>query len=43
MDWLTKMINDELVKVIIDVPSPTKVIIDMVVCYHKILELIVIN
>ena len=38
---LTKMIYYELVKVTINVSSLVKVIVNVVICYHKILELII--
>ena len=40
INWLTKMIYYKPVKVTIDALVLTKVIINMVVCYHRVLELI---
>ena len=41
VDWLTKIVHYEPVKVTINASSLAKVIIDMVVCYHKVPESIV--
>ncbi len=41
VDWLTKMVHYELVKVTINAPGLTEVILDVVVRYHGLLELIV--
>ena len=43
IDWLTKMVYYKPVKVTIDTPGLAKVIIDMVVHYHGIRELIVMD
>ena len=43
VDWLTKMIYYELVKVTIDVLDLVKVIINVVVYYHRIPDWIVID
>ena len=43
VDRLTKIVHYELVKVIIDTPSLAKVIIDVVIRYHNLPDLIVIN
>ena len=41
IDWLTKMMHYEPVKVIIDLPGLAKVILDVVVQYHGLLDSIV--
>ena len=43
VDWLTKMVHYKLVKIIIDAPGLAKVIIDVVVRHHNLLDLIIIN
>ena len=43
IDQLIKMIHYELLKVTINTPSLAKMIINIVVCHHKVLELIAIN
>ena len=43
VDWLTKMVYYEPVKVIIDAPGLAEVIIDMVVRYYGLLDSIVTN
>ncbi len=43
VDCLTKMVHYKLVKVTIDVLSLAKVIINMVVYYHRVLESIITN
>ena len=41
VDWLTKIIYYKPVKIIIDAPGLAKIIIDMVVRHHNLLDLIV--
>ena len=41
VNWLTKMVHDELVKITIDVPGLAEVIIDVVVRHHGLLDSIV--
>ena len=41
--WFTKMVYYRLVKITIDAPGLIKVIINMVVCYHSLLNFIVTN
>ena len=41
VDWLTKMVHYELVKIILDVSGLAEVIIDMVVRHHGFLDSIV--
>ncbi len=41
IDRLTKMVHYKLVKVMIDAPGLTKVIINMVICYHGVPESII--
>ena len=43
VNWLTKMIYYKLVKVIINVPSLIKIIINIIIRYHGLLNSIVIN
>ena len=43
IDWLTKIVYYKLVKITIDVPGLAKVIINMVVQYHGLFNLIVTN
>ncbi len=43
IDRLTKMVYYEPVKVTIDIPGLTEVIINVVVCHHGVLESIVID
>ena len=41
VDWLTKMVHYELVKIIIDAPGLAEVIINVIVCHHGLLDSIV--
>ncbi len=43
VDWLTKIIYYELVKIIIDNLNLAKVILDMIIQYHTLSNLIVSN
>ena len=43
VNWLTKIVHYQLVKITIDTPGLTKVIIDMVVWYHSLPDLIMTN
>ena len=43
VNQLTKMIHCDLIKVTINILSLIKVIINMIVCYHRVLESIFIN
>lgn len=41
IDKLTKMIHYELIKVMINTPGLAKVIIIVIICYHKVVQSIV--
>ena len=43
VDWLTKMVHYKPVKITFDAPELAKVIINVVVCHHGLLDLIVTN
>ena len=43
VNWLTKIVNYKLVQVTINVSSLIKIIINMVIRYHGLLGLIIIN
>ena len=43
IDQLIKMVYYEPVKITIDIPGLAKVIINVVVCHHRVLESIVTN
>ena len=42
-DELQKIVYYELIKVIINIPSLAKVIIDVIMLYHRVLKSIIIN